>query len=181
MTKKKTTSEKKEVTIAGPAKTPTPKVEKRAPHEISAEQAKKTLTPIDPKDAEESHKPSATQPIPPVKEKIDKPNTDKTGAVKDLHDTSTDNKLAFGNFHKDRSMKFKIDADNIGTPQHQSDEMRKYFNKFLDEKSVKPNNLFINTTSLEKLGWRDIATDLGLNIKESSVYNDDEMVLAIDL
>lgn len=182
MTKKKTTAAKKEtVVVAGPSNVPTPKPEKRAKGELSAEQATEALMPIDPKEADESEKPSAQQPIPPVKEKVNKPKTDKDGDVEGLNDASTENELAFGNFPADRSMKFTIDPDTIKAPHYAVEDFRNIFEKFRKEKGVKANNLFINTDSLEKLGYRDVATDLGLHIKESTVYKEKEMLLAVDL
>jgi hypothetical protein len=175
MSKKKSTPAKTEKVIAPAAKTETAQPQsapkpKGAAKELTPEQTIDALTPkaeINPDNPLEDEKPSATQAIPPVKQKKE--------------DLGGEDKLNFEHMDTNRSMKFKIDVDNIGTPSHQTDIMREFFQKFLDKKEVKPNNMFINTTSLEKLGWRDVATDLGLHIKESTVYNDDEMVLALDI
>ena len=116
-----------------------------------------------------------TVPIPPVKEKVDAP------AKNEPIQEADPNELAFGHMDDTRSMKFKIDPDNVKAPSYSTDDFRDFFYKFEKEKVSRPNVLFINSESLEKLGYRDVATDLGLHIKEGTGYKKTELVLAVDL
>jgi len=150
-------------------------------NEPNADEVSEILTPQT--DVFGDEKPSATQAIPAVVEKIQAPKvssedvTNEAGAT----DAAEEQELAFGNFSNKRSMKFDINPDTVKAPSYATDDFREFVEKYQKEKGAKPNILFINTTSLEKLGYRDVAVDLGLHIQESTVYKDDELVLALDL
>lgn len=151
------------------------------PNELTPEEKAEALMPQT--EVTGDHRPSATQDIPAVVERVDKVKessediTDNAGST----DAVTENELAFGNFSNKRSMKFDIDPNEIKAPAYAVDDFRGFVEKFRHEKEARPNVLFINTDSLNRLGYRDVAVELGLQIQESTVYKDDELVLALDL
>lgn len=158
------------------------------PNELTPEEAVEALTPNPPKEVDGTvenkadKKPSATQSIPAVEEKVKNPKLSSEDVVNDGSPTApTEQELGFGTFDNDRSMKFTIDPDTIKAPSYATDDFREFVEKYRKKKGAKPNILFINTESLEKLGYRDVAVDLGLHIKESTVYKKKELVLALDL
>lgn len=126
-----------------------------------------------------SKEPYATQPIPPVQDKVESADVSSEDIITHKEEVS-EIELALGEMDDKRSIKFKIDPDNTKAPAYAVEDFRGFFEEYQEKKEAKPNVMFINTTSLEKLGYRDVAVDLGLTIKESTVYNEKELVLALD-
>ncbi|WP_312697051.1 hypothetical protein [Sphingobacterium mizutaii] len=123
-------------------------------------------------------KPSATQTIPPVVEEVENPKASSEEVITGESD-ATEHELAQGMLPKKKSMDFKVDPNEVKAVAYAAEDMVAMYDKFVKKFNGKPDEIFINTVTLEKLGYRDTVSALGLHIRESSVYNENELVLAI--
>lgn len=123
-------------------------------------------------------KPSATQNVPPVEEKVDDPKV-TSEEVTTGESEATSHELAQGMLPKRKSMDFKVDPNEVKAVAYAAEDMVAMYDKFVKKFNAKPDEIFVNTLTLEKLGYRDTVSALGLHIRESSVYKETKIVLAI--
>lgn len=119
----------------------------------------------------------ATVAIPEVVKDIDK--ADVTPEEITLGAEVDPEELAFGMLDDETGVKYKIDPFEVENALDAANTFRSFFSKFRKKKHTSPNVLYINTQSLERLGWKDIASELGLTLQTSTTYHPKEMVLAL--
>ncbi len=78
------------------------------------------------------------------------------------------------------SLKFKINPAITKSSVYLVEDFKDFVQQYRDKFESKPNTMYVNTDSLESLGYRDIATDFGIHIKEGRGYDPKELVLAIE-
>lgn len=145
----------------------------RTSKKVTTEEANKINTEIFGDD-----KPSATQPVPPVVEKIEKQDV-SSDEVTENYDDFESKELALGMLPNKKSMDFKVDPNEVKAVAYAAEDMVEMYDKFVKKFETKPNEIFINTLTLEKLGYRDTISALGIHIRESSVQKETQLTLAV--
>lgn len=82
---------------------------------------------------------------------------------------------------KGYTMTVNVDPDEVRAPAYAVQEFRDYVQKYLEESGSKPNVLTINSLTLDKLGYKDVAIELGLAIKGGGSFDEDKMVLSLEI
>lgn len=139
--------------------------------------ASKVIEALTPKEGDTPDQQDASGVIPPVKSDIDE--VDLTAEEVIGNDSVDPRELALGMLPEDKGVKFTIDPFEVQNNRDAQDTFRDFFEKFKAKKHTSPDVLYINKDSLERLGWRDVASELGLTIQETTTYKTTEMVLGL--